>query len=924
MITVGNVMNKLLSRTMLVLVLFILTLSVGATSVNAQDEPFEPEVPCPECGELIPADSTICPGCGEILDEDVDGPPIPDVSVLDITDVRDEDGKLIEDYEGMANATPIELVDMSKSITFEVRLTNNDLVFSNTPETRKFKVEFEVKDGEDWNITCKFNRAPLYEGGDAVMYVTEDGLIRGNEVEDLIFNMDFDTQAYFTVEIRPLSSASPGDEVEVIMKLYISDSASTEYMDMTYTYLRVRLPETVEYSWAMYIVLGAAALGLLFAFYLRSIILKADRGNETVSKISDNIHEGAMAFLNKEYRILMIFTLGVALVLVISASYTAAMSYWTAFTFLLGAIFSAAAGNVGMHIATAANSRTAVAVKNKMIDGLRLAFSSGAVMGLTVVSLGLLGVCILYLLFRDPNILFGFGFGASSIALFARVGGGIYTKSADVGADLVGKMEKDIPEDDPRNPATIADNVGDNVGDVAGMGADLFESYVDSIIAAMILGIVGVTVSGGAYELGGFGGKAVLLPMMIAGIGIIASIIGIIIVNTSQEDKNPHGILNSGIFGAAIIHALGSLALIYFWLGWDYFGLWVAMIAGLVSGIIIGLITEYYTSDEFKPTQSISKASKTGAATNIISGLSLGMISTVVPVITVCVALIIAFWLAGLYGIALAAVGMLSTLGITLATDSYGPVADNAAGIAEMAKMGSKVRERAEKLDAVGNTTAAIGKGFAIGSAALTALALFAVYTQATHLSFGDLSLMDPYVISGLFIGALLVFVFSALTMKAVGNAAIAMVEEVRRQFKEIKGLMKGKAEPDYKKCVDIATGGALKQMIFPSLLAVVVPVAIGLILGPEALGGLLAGAVVVGFLMAIMMANSGGAWDNAKKYVEAGNLGGKGSDVHKASIVGDTVGDPFKDTSGPSLNILIKLMSIVALVFAPLFLLFH
>ena len=424
---------------------------------------------------------------------------------------------------------------------------------------------------------------------------------------------------------------------------------------------------------------------------------------------------------------------------------------------------------------------------------------------------------------------------------------------------------------------------------------------------------------------GGFTGKAVLLPLMIAGMGIVCSIIGILIVNSSSEDKNPHGILNTGIFSAAILQAIGSFLLIYFWIGWDYtIALWGAMIAGLVSGIVIGLITEYYTSDEFKPTRNVAESSKTGPATNIISGLSLGMFSTIVPVVMVCVALVFAYWLAGLYGIALAAVGMLSTLGITLATDSYGPVADNAAGIAEMAGMGGKVRERAEKLDAVGNTTAAIGKGFAIGSAALTALALFSTYTQAAHLSFGNLSLMDPYVITGVFTGALLVFVFSALTMNAVGKAAIEMVEEVRRQFKEIKGLMKGKAEPDYKKCVEIATGGALRQMIFPSLLAVIVPVAVGVFLGPAALGGLLGGAVVVGFLMAIMMANSGGAWDNAKKYVEAGNLGGKGSDVHKASVVGDTVGDPFKDTSGPSLNILIKLMSIVSLVFAPLFLLFH
>jgi len=862
--------------------------------------------------------------------QDTTAPP-SSVGIEEILSITNEDYPDVKDFK----KEPVMLINMAKPVLFKVRFQPDqlsiDFPVGNTttpPGNNDYKIVFEVTNGNDWNITCTVDEEVQLQHKNVDFYLSDSSLARSGEEnadKELIFSLAYGEKIEFTIEIKPLSSVSLGDKVDIHLAIYdsigngIFASSTLNEGDMA-----VEISMEDELPWEIYVGLAAAAIGLLFAFYLRSTVMKKDRGNENVIKISDHIHKGAMAFLNKEYRILLFFTLGVTMILVVAARLTDEMSYLTAVTFVVGAIFSAIAGNIGMRIATAANGRTATAVKNKMIFGLRIAFSSGAVMGLTVVSLGLLGISIFYIIFNDPNILFGFGFGASSIALFARVGGGIYTKSADVGADLVGKVEKGIPEDDPRNPATIADNVGDNVGDVAGMGADLFESYVDSIIAAMILGLVGVMGADGVFDLGGVAGKAVLLPLIIAGIGIICSIIGIVIVNSSSDKKEPHSILNTGIFGAAILQSIASFLVIRFWMGPDYFGIWGAMMAGLVSGVVIGLITEYYTSDEFKPTRGISEASKTGPATNIIAGLSLGMFSTMIPVVMVCVALVFSYWQAGLYGIALAAVGMLSTLGITLATDSYGPVADNAAGIAEMANMGSKVRERAEKLDAVGNTTAAIGKGFAIGSAALTALALFSTYTQATHLSFGRLSLMDPLVITGVFIGALLVFLFSALTMNAVGKAAMAMVEEVRRQFKEIKGLMKGKAEPDYKKCVDIATGGALKQMIFPSLLAVAAPVAVGLILGPAALGGLLGGAVVVGFLMAIMMANSGGAWDNAKKYVEAGNLGGKGSTVHKASVVGDTVGDPFKDTSGPALNILIKLMSIVSLVFAPLFLLLH
>jgi len=646
-----------------------------------------------------------------------------------------------------------------------------------------------------------------------------------------------------------------------------------------------------------------ALIGLGFAGFLAYQIKKQKVVDQKAKEISQHIHEGAMAFLNKEYKFLASFVIVVAILIWLIP----ALSWKTAVCYVAGAIFSIAAGNIGMRIATRANVKTAEAAKNDLYQGLKIAFSSGSVMGLTVVGLGLFGVSLAYFIFKDPNVIFGFSFGASSVALFARVGGGIYTKAADVGADLVGKIEAGIPEDDPRNPAVIADNVGDNVGDVAGMGADLFESYVASIIAAMSIGVL---------TIANFGPGAVNLPLLIAGLGIIASILGNFVIKALKKGK-PHLILNWGIWAAAIITALGALPLVYYTVG--QLNVYWAILAGLAGGIIIGLATEYYTSEKNKPTQEVAKASQSGPATNIIAGFGLGLLSTAIPVLTVSAAIFLAYKFAGLYGIAISAVGMLATLGITLATDTYGPVADNAAGIAEMAGMGQETRERAEKLDAVGNTTAAIGKGFAIGSAALTALVLLVSFGQAVNLEI--VNLLDADVIIGIFIGGLLPCVFSALSMKAVGKAAGEMVLEVRRQFKEIPGLMAGLAKPDYKRCIDISTAAALKKMIAPGLLAVITPVAVGLFLGPKTLAGLLAGSTLTGFLLAVIMANAGGAWDNAKKYIESGNLGGKGSDTHKAAVVGDTVGDPFKDTSGPSLNILIKLMAIISIIIAPLLL---
>jgi K(+)-stimulated pyrophosphate-energized sodium pump len=684
---------------------------------------------------------------------------------------------------------------------------------------------------------------------------------------------------------------------------------------------RIRGITLLQGTASVVLALLFSLVGIGFVVWQMRRVLREDQGNQTMREIAGAVQVGASAFLRREYTYLTAFVVIVTLVI------AAFLNWQTALAFVIGAVISAATGYLGMYVAVRSNVRTAAAAVRSLNDGLRVAFASGSVMGMAVVSFGLLGLSLVYLLYsgdiqNDITYIAGFGFGASSIALFARVGGGIYTKAADVGADLVGKVEAGIPEDDARNPAVIADNVGDNVGDVAGMGADLFESYVGSIIAAASLGVVMTSASASLYAYVG-------LPFLIAAGGIIASLIGSFLVKTKEDatQEDLLGTLRRSVWASSgIVLVLAALLVLLSGVSFNYF--W-AILVGLIAGNAIAYFTEYYTSYTNKPTQSIADAAETGAATIMIQGIAVGMNSTAAPVLVVAIGILLALWFGitgdpdmgitgGLYAVALAGVGMLSTLGVTLATDAYGPVADNAGGIAEMSSLPPYVRERTDALDSLGNTTAATGKGFAIGSAVLTALALIGAYMQAAGMT--TLDMLRPTVLPGLLIGAMLPFLFSALTMMAVGRAAKEIVLEVRRQFQEIAGLMEGTAQPDYARCVDISTRSALREMILPGVLAVASPLLVGFILGKEALAGMLIGATSAGFLLAVMMANAGGAWDNAKKYIEAGEMGGKGSAAHKAAVVGDTVGDPFKDTSGPSLNILIKLMSIVALVFAAAF----
>jgi K(+)-stimulated pyrophosphate-energized sodium pump len=690
----------------------------------------------------------------------------------------------------------------------------------------------------------------------------------------------------------------------------------------------------VDVSLFFAFAVACALIGLVAAGLLARYVLTHDEGPELVRSTGRLIQQGAMAFLRREYTILAVFVAVVAALVtllidfnvldndriaqLIEARQQFGAGPWTALAYVAGALASAAAGFIGMSIAVRGNMRTATAAQEGLNPALRVAFSTGTVMGLTVVGIGLLGITVLWLLFEDANIVAGFGFGASTIALFARVGGGIYTKAADVGADLVGKVEAGIPEDDPRNPATIADNVGDNVGDVAGMGADLFESYVGAMIAALALAVVGAAAFGLPADASVT--ELLVLPLAISGAGILASVIGTFLVRTGNDASMSRLLwaLRFGIFGAGGLAVAATLGIILL-LGLPLELFWV-VVAGLVVGQVIGTSTEFFTSYEYRPTRWISAQSVTGHASVVIAGVAVGLFSVVVPVLAIVAGIWLANELAGLYGVALAAVGMLSTLGITLATDAYGPVADNAGGLAEQARLAPEVRHRTDALDALGNTTAATGKGFAIGSAVLTALALMAAYTQVTQVT--ELQITDVRILIGLALGGMLPFLFSSLTMHAVGEAATSMIEEVRRQFREIPGLREGVpgVEPDAARAVDISTRGALWAMLPPGLIAVLAPILVGLLLGPEALGGLLVGSIVTGFLLASFMANAGGAWDNAKKYIELGHFGGKGSDAHAAAVAGDTIGDPFKDTSGPSINILLKLMAMVSLIFGPLF----